>query len=65
VARLIGHQVVHQCFGFINPSWFNHWIHNGIAMLFAADAINKVISSMPFCSHGLKNDIFHYIYVKY
>jgi len=44
VARLIGHQVAHQCFGFLNPFWFYHWIHEGIAMLFAVDAINKVVS---------------------
>jgi len=52
VARLIGRQVAHQCFGFFNPSWFYHWIHEGIAMLFAADAINKVISSTSFYLHG-------------
>jgi len=61
MARLIGRQVAHQCFGFFNPSWFYHWILEGIAMLFAADAINKV-SSTSFCAHDLKNDIFRYIY---
>jgi len=63
VARLIGRQVAHQCFGFFNPSWFYHWIHEGIAMLFAADAINKVVYSTSFCSRDLKNDIFCYIYI--
>jgi len=64
VARLIGRQVAHQCFGFFNPSWFYHWIHNGIAMLFAADAINQVVSSMSICPHDLKNDLFYYIYIQ-
>jgi len=62
VARLIGRQVAHQCLGSFNPFWFHHWIHEGIAMLFAIDAINKVVFFNVILFTQSKKFIIYIIY---
>jgi len=55
VARLLGREMAHQCFNnFGNPFWWStSWFNEGTAMLFAVDAINKVVLLKIFL------DLFH------
>jgi len=63
MARLIGREMAKHCFNNFGNSfwWSTSWFNEGTAMLFAVDAINKVVllkmSLDSFHSRDLKKEI--------
>jgi len=43
IARLVASKIVYQWFNYVlSPSWFFFWLYDGLATLFAEEAIVKV-----------------------